>query len=196
MFAYIRSFFGSTVAVPTKPVVVKPKVCYKGKITLVTGSTNEKLCSFMKNVQIDTILTDMVVFQSIEDCTKKVIQWDSDSIFDICPVQDKYILVNTLDTSKLSSSEFVELVEKTRKASATLIVQCPLEKVPSNVMKMMEQVVFATPARGIQLTERMRTQQVLFAGSVMSFDTFMKDWGRALHDDGFYLVKIDTNASK
>lgn len=194
MFAYIRSFFVSPVVVPKKPVLVKPKVCYKGKITLVTGSTNEKISLFMKDVPIDILLTDMVVFQSF-DASTKIIQWDSDAIFDICPVADKYILVNTLDMSKLNSSEFIELVEKTRKASATLIVQCPLEKAPSSVVKMMDQVVFCTPARGISLSERTRFQRALFS-SKTTFDTFMKDWGRVLRDDGFYLVKTDTTANK
>lgn len=195
MFAYIRSFFNGTMEVPQKKIVnIKPKVPYGGKVTLVTGSTNDRLSAFMKNSPMDwtVLVTDLALHDTTDN--GRVVQWDPDTIFEINPVKECGILVNTIDMSKVLSREFHELVERTRKCSGTLVLQCPLERVPSSVLTMFDQIVFVTPARRIPISDRLRVNRLLF-GDKKGFDVFMKDWGRALHDDSFYLVPVPVIAS-
>jgi hypothetical protein len=59
----------------------------------------------------------------------------------------------------------------------------------------MNQVVFATPARNIPMNTRLRFQRCLFKHNT-AFDAFMKEWGNAFRNDGFYLVNIDTKANE
>lgn len=194
MFAYIRSFFvGDNTMSPKKIINIKPKVPYGGKLTLVTGSTNDKLTAFMKNSPVDwsVLVTDL----ALHDTEGRVVQWDSDAIFEINPTKERGILVNTIDMSKVLSREFIELVERTRKSSGTLVLQCPLERVPSSVLKEFDQIVFATPARRIPFSDRLRVNRLLF-GDKHAFDAFMKDWGNALHDDSFYLVPVSTKTNE
>lgn len=194
MFAYIRSFFVDASTASKKIVNIKPNVPYGGKVTLVTGSTNDKLSTFMKNSSMDwsVLVTDLALHG--ENDSGRVVQWDSDAIFEIDSSKEKGILVNTLDVSKVLSNELAELIERTRKSSGTLVLQCPLERVPSSIVADFDQIVFATPARRIPFSDRLRFHHLLF-GQKKAFDIFMKDWGSALHDDSFYLVPVELPVS-